>query len=307
MPDTIKPRVVTARRMLSLSTAATTAVVGFSAAADPHEVGDRFLDDSSILLAQASGESADSGEGEGSALGEGEGESEGSASGEGEGEGSASGEGEGEGGSGGDPELALQRDMSFMEGHMRAGLALYEAGDLAAAKTHMGHPIEEKYGAVADPLADRGFDQLRAQIEAVAAATEAEAPFEEVRDAFDAARATMEDVRSDMSPRDQLLGLAALIRVAGDEYTVAVEGGEISNLHEYQDSWGFLRVVQAELEQMMASDDATLAHVAEESLDILAATDAAFGDIQGDGDMTLDPSILYGAAARIELEALELG
>ena len=197
--------------------------------------------------------------------------------------------------------------MSFMEGHMRAGLKLYEAGDLAAAKTHMGHPIEEKYGAVADPLADRGYDRLRQQIEAVAAATEAEAPFAEIREAFDAARATMEEVRTGISPRDQLLGLVKLIRVAGDEYTVAVEGGTVSNLHEYQDSWGFLRVVQTELEQMAESDDAAVANVAGELLEYLEATDAAFGDIQGEGEMSLDPSILYGAAARIELEALELG
>ena len=58
-----------------------------------------------------------------------------------------------------------------------------------------------------------------------------------------------------MSPRDQVLGLAALTRVAGDEYTVAVEGGEISNLHEYQDSWGFLQVVESELQQMAAGDE----------------------------------------------------
>jgi len=286
MTNTTKPRAVAARRMLTLTTAATTAVVGFSAAAETQDIGTWQLNGNHIVLTQASGE----GGGEGAAM---------------SGEGAAS--GEGEGGSAGDPEQTLQRDMSFMEGHMRAGLKLYEAGDLAAAKTHMGHPIEEKYGAVADPLADRGFDRLRKQIEAVAVSTEAEAPFADVKDAFEAARATMEEVRAGMSPRDQMLGLAALIRVAGDEYTVAVEGGEISNLHEYQDSWGFLRVVQTELEQMEASKDDALAHVAEESLAFLKFTDAAFGDIQGQGEMTLDPSILYGAAARIELEALELG
>ncbi len=307
MSATIKPRVITARRMLSLTTAATTAVVGFSAAATAQDIGTGNPGDGYIVLAQASGEgegAAASGEGEGAASGEGEGAA---ASGEGEGAASGEGEGEGEGGGGGDPELALQRDMSFMEGHMRAGLELYEAGDLAAAKTHMGHPIKEKYGAVADPLSDRGFDRLRQQLEAVAAATEAEAAFAEVKDAFDTARATMEEVRAGMSPRNQMLGLAALIRLAADEYTVAVEGGEISNLQEYQDSWGFLRVVETELEQMANSDDSAVSDASKEALEYLAATDAAFGDIQGEGEMTLDPSILYGVAARIELEALELG
>ena len=289
MTDTLKPRVVTARRMLTLTTAATTVAVGFSAAAGAQDVGAWQAGDDYIVLAQASGEGEGAASGEGAAI-------------EGHGEG-----GEGEGAGSADPDQALQRDMSFMEGHMRAGLELYKAGDLAAAKTHMGHPIEEKYGAVADPLADRGFDHLRQQIEAVAAATEAEAPFAEVEEAFAAARAIMKEVRTEMSPRDQMLGLAKLIRVAADEYTVAVDGGEISNLHEYQDSWGFLRVVQTELEQMEASDDAALAHVAEESLEFLRATKAAFGDIQGKGEMSLDPGILYGAAARIELKALELG
>lgn len=276
MPNTIKPRVITVRRMLNLTTTATTIVVGLSAAATAQDIGTGHTDDGYVVLAQASGEGA-----------------------------AASGEGEG-GGGGGDPEQALQRDMSFMEGHMRAGLELYEAGDLAAAKTHMGHPIEEKYGAVADALADRGFDRLRQQIEAVAAATEVEVPFAEVKDAFDAAHATMKEVRAELSPRDQMLGLAALIRVAGDEYTVAVAGGEISNLHEYQDSWGFLRVVETELEQMAASDDSAVSEASQEALEYLTTTDAAFGDIQGEGEMTLNPSILYGAAARIELEALEL-
>lgn len=294
MSDTIKPRLVAARRMITLTTAATTSVVGFSSAAVSQDASTWQPDSHYIVLAQASGE------GEGAAAAEG-----GSESAAVSGEGAASGEGEGINSS--KPEMMLQRDLSFMEGHMRAGLMLYESGDLVAAKTHMGHPIEEKYGAVADPLADRGFDRLRQQIEAVAAATEAEAPFADVKEAFDAARETMEEVRAGISPRDQMLGLAALIRVAGDEYTVAVEGGAISNLHEYQDSWGFLRVVQTELEQMQSSEDEDLAHVAEESLAFLKLTDAAFGDIQGKGEMTLDPGILYGAAARIELEALELG
>ena len=339
-----KPRVVMARRMLSLT--ATTATVALTATAAAADAG-TWRETSSIVLAQASatpvnpskvegegggtphvegeGEGTTHAEGEGDAHAEGEGEGEGTthaegegdahAEGEGEGEGtthaegegSSGGEGEGEGAGSGDPEQALQRDLSFMEGHLRAGLALYEAGDLAAAKTHMGHPIEEKYGAVADPLAERGLDRLREQISGIAAATEAEAPAAEITAAFDAARATIEEAREGLSNKDLILGLAQLVRVAGEEYAVAVEGGSISNLHEYQDSWGFLRVVEGELRQIAETDDGAVRHVAEEALEYLAETDAAFGDIQGQGEMTLDPSLLFGAAARIELEALELG
>ena len=271
MTHSPKPRAVVARRMLTLATAATTAAIGVSATAGTQDNLASALTDDHIVLAQAA-------EGEG---------------------------GEG-GGADGNTAQGLQRDLSFMEGHLRAGLALYEIGDLAAAKTHMGHPIEEKYDAVADPLEDRGFGQLRESIVAIAAASEAEAPFDEVKAAFDTARATIEEVRATMPVRDQILGLVQLTRVAGEEYAVAVEGGTISNLHEYQDSWGFLQVVQTELEEFAAGGDADVAGVAADSLDALRATSAAFGDIQGKGDFALDPSLMYGAAAKIELDALEL-
>jgi hypothetical protein len=219
----------------------------------------------------------------------------------------AGGEGEGAGAAGmRDPHQRLQRDLSFMEGHLRAGLALYEAGDLAAAKTHMGHPIEEKYDAVAEPLEEMGKDALRARIVAIAEAAESEAPLEQVRAAFDSAREMIEEVRATISPADQVLGLAALIRVAGEEYAVAVAGGTVSNLHEYQDSWGFLRVVETEARQMAESSDAAVAAAGDEILDHLKATDAAYGDIQGQGTFRMDPSILMGAAARVELTGLGL-
>ena len=316
-----KPRTVSVRRMLSLT--ATTAAVGLTATSGV--AGSDLWRQQAPSFAPAPVNAAASLEGEGEGTtgqikkeGEGstqaEGEGEGSAPAEGEGEGSTQAEGEGEGAAGGEGEgagsgdldHALQRDLSFMEGHLHAGMTLYEAGDLAAAKTHMGHPIEEKYGAVAEPLAERGFERLREQIKAVASATEAEAPVAEVADAFEIVRATMEEVREGISVKDQVLGLAELVRVAGAEYVVAVEGGSVTNLHEYQDSWGFLRVVEAELRGIAESGDEGARHVAEEALEYLEQTDAAFGDIQGKGEMTLDPSLLYGAAAQIELEALEL-
>lgn len=314
-----KPRTVSVRRMLSLT--ATTAAVGLTATSGV--AGSDLWRRQAPSFAPAPVNAAASVEGEGEGTtgqikmeGEGsikaEGEGEGNAHAEGEGEGSTQAEGEGEGAAGGegagsgDSDHALQRDLSFMEGHLHAGMTLYEAGDLAAAKTHMGHPIEEKYGAVAEPLAERGFERLREQIKAVASATEAEAPVADVAEALKVVRATMEEVREGISVKDQVLGLAELVRVAGAEYAVAVEGGTVTNLHEYQDSWGFLRVVEAELRGIAESGDEGARHVAEEALEYLEQTDAAFGDIQGKGEMTLDPSLLYGAAAQIELEALEL-
>ncbi|MFB9148241.1 hypothetical protein [Roseovarius ramblicola] len=287
MTDQSKPRSVTVRRTLTLGTVL--AGVAATGAAAAGERGSAVAtDQAQIILAQAQAQAE--GEGEGVASG-GEGED----------------EGESEARAGlADPQQRLQRDLSFMEGHLRAGLALYEAGDQDAARTHMGHPIKEKYAAVADPLAAMDKGAMRDRIVAIAEAAESGAPLDEVRAAFDAARAMMEEVRATMSPADQVMGLAALTRVAGAEYTVAVAGGEVSNLHEYQDAWGFLRVVETEARQMADSTDAGISAAGRDILDHLKATDAAFGDLRGGGDFTMDPSILMGAAARIELTGLGL-
>ena len=120
MSESHARRTVSARRVLTLTTAAALTVSG-SAEAGFEDA--RTAKELPMLLA--------SGEGEG-----GQATSAGS--------GGEGGEG-GEGGGGGPSGQAFQRDLSFMEGHLRAGLALYQTGDLAAAKTHMGHPIKEKY------------------------------------------------------------------------------------------------------------------------------------------------------------------
>ncbi|QEW29920.1 hypothetical protein [Roseovarius indicus] len=274
----VQPRRVVARRISTLGGLAALSAAG-AIAPDLAAAGD-LRNDGTYLLAQAEGE--------------------------GEGEASAGGEGEGEGASSLDPDIAFLSGLSFIEGHICAGLALYEAGDLEAARTHVGHPIEEKYDAVAEELEEQGLSRLRGEIEALAAAAEARADYAELEALFAKVRATHEEARANYTPAQQVAGLVALTRTAGDEYTVAVKGGEVSNLHEYQDSWGFLRVVETEAGQMTDSDDPAVADVAAALLEQVAATEAAYGDIQGEGDFEMDPSIIYGAAARMELAALEL-
>ncbi|WP_026380213.1 hypothetical protein [Afifella pfennigii] len=271
--DTRKRRLVRARRTLALGTAAAT-VAGSLVQAQPAEIPSIGADNQ-VLLAQT----ATGGEGEG----------------EGEGEGARL-----------DPTVVLLRDLGFIEGHLRAGMALYEAGDREAARTHMGHPIEEKYDAVAQPLEERALERLRSEILALAKASEADAPFAELEPLFAAVRATIEEARGQTTAREQIKGLAELTRIAGAEYQIGLEGGTVSNLHEYQDAWGFLRVVETEARQMAESDDPEIAEAGTRILGHLAATDATFGDLQGQGDFEVDPSRLFGAAARIDIVALRI-
>ncbi len=258
------------------------------------------------------------GEGEGDTKTEAEGEGDAHAEAEGEGEASASpkseAEGESEGGSSdGADDVTFLRDLGFMTGHMRAGMALFQDGDVKAARTHMGHPIKEKFGAVDERLEDIGKADLRADIEALAAATEEGTDPARVRDLFDtvidkvgsARTAALDETASGTaSARTRLLSLAELTRIAAEEYAVGVKGGRIANLHEYQDSWGFLRTVEAEAAELAQDGNAEVAKAATRIAALVSELDAAYGDLQGRGDMTMDASLLHGAAARMELAAL---
>ncbi len=195
-------------RVAILGTAAAVAFGTGATAETPNEAEEMQLAQSSQDAAGGEGEgegTSAGGEGEGTGSG-GEGShaggegSGGEGEGEGEGASTGGGEGEGEGEGGGasvDPEVALLRDLGFMTGHLRAGLALYEQGDLEAAKTHIGHPIQEKYEAVAGTLDERGFSGLREQMTALIEAAEGSADYEEVQQSFDDIVATVDQVRAE--------------------------------------------------------------------------------------------------------------
>ena len=95
-----------------------------------------------------------------------------------------------------------------------------------------------------------------------------------------------------------------LVRIAAEEYDIGVVDGEIANLHEYQDAWGFVQVARDELRQVAEGDDPKAAAAAEEMLAELEAAGPLFPAIVPEGPMTADSSLLWGAAARMELAAL---
>ena len=215
-------------------------------------------------------------------------------------------EGESEGGDSGlSDQLRFQRDLGFVAGHLRTGLALLEAGDREAARTHMGHPIEEKFDALAAPLDRIGMGALRTEVAALAQAVEDGAAAADVaRLVADLEERTLAAREaSGASERDRLLALAELTRIAAEEYAAALEDGRIVRLDEYQDSWGFLRAVETEARRI-AQGTGPGADAARRILDLTGELDAAYGGLQAEGEMELDPSLLFGAAARMELAAL---
>jgi len=237
----------------------------------------------SVALAGCSGEGGESGEGEGGeavaeqSVGEaGEhGESGGGESGEvggeagesGEGESGESGEGEGgesgegEGGEGGHSmdTLAVEKRLAFMTGHVKAGIALYRAGEPAMGAPHLLHPVSETHQAERSGLDALGFDA--SIFEKVSAALEAGKPAAEVEPQLQAAEANLAAVAA-KAGGDTAEIITYLMGVIVEEYTIAIGDGKVTDPGEYQDAWGFAHVARDHAASLPASSrDAVIAEI----------------------------------------------
>jgi hypothetical protein len=196
--------------------------------------------------------------------------------------------------------------LGFIQGHLRVGLALYEEdrGDMAI--THMKHPQDEIYADLAPLLAARGADGFDEELSALALAVEGGATVTEAQAAFADVVTEISEAREGFAPRLQLDALVIMLRTAADEFSVGIVDGQVAELHEYQDAWGFVQVARDWSAELAQSDDPTVTAAAAKVLEALADADTAFSTLAPEGAVTGTADILYGTAARVELAALSV-
>ncbi len=217
----------------------------------------------------------------------------------------------GEGGEGaaptGDEAIDFLADIAFIQGHAAAGVALYQAGETALGTVHIGHPIVEKYDAVADELQELGLDEVYDILVEMSAAAEAGADAATVVAAYDELAHELAEARDYVAdPRAELAALVSLTKTAAEEYEASFEAGVLVDVKEYQDSWGFVTVIAGELARLTGSEDIAVAATAAQMQTYLAEAMDAYGTVSGEGDMQVDASIIYAAAARMEFALLAM-
>jgi hypothetical protein len=218
----------------------------------------------------------------------------------------------GEGGEGGEgvatagavPAVALLTALGLVEGHLRAGAWLYAEGRGDLAVTHMKHPGDEIYTGLEPMLAAAGAPGFAGELNALAQAVEGGRPAAEVEPAQAAALAAIDVARdaAQASPYAQARSIEALLRVAAEEYGIGIVNGQVANLHEYQDAWGFTQVAADQAKAL--SELAPEAGVA--MVEAIAATAPIFPSLVPEGTVAGDATALLGAAARVELAGLAL-
>jgi hypothetical protein len=164
----------------------------------------------------------------------------------------------GEGGEGGEGTSAtiLSTDVDFlvvlgqMQGHLLVAEELLKAGDAKAAEPHVGHPVDELYGAIVPVLQERGvpsflntLEELRQQVRLDPASPLTMNKLMAAQQAIaTAALAVPLAIRS--NPDTVSAVVRKLAEAAAAEYSAAEADGQIVEVLEYQDARGFLLQAQ---------------------------------------------------------------
>ncbi len=192
--------------------------------------------------------------------------------------------------------------LGLIRGHLAAFIELYRAGEFDMAMTHAKHPESEIYTNLLSAFERRqvpGFrEDLTVLNETAKNRGDIEAAYLRVKEAISANEPKV-------SVAAQLLAISAIVRTAADEFDLGVGGdGAVTNLHEYQDAYGFLTAAREILATVQAADpdDADAIALASAQIDQILDTFAGLTAAHT-GDKA---SALYGAASRIEITALGL-
>ncbi len=221
----------------------------------------------------------------------------------------------GEGGEGAaQPASAVTDDIVYLNllgqvrGHLRVGVALYNVGAHPMALMHMKHPGDELYASLKPALDARkaadfalALSALSSTVERQGSQAEVATAMAQLEDAL-AQSASVVDTRSIAGTKTLLGAVHALVKTAADEYAQGVKDGKVVNGHEYQDAWGFTTSANVLL-ATLSEEQRTAAggSVADIQAQIDALLASAWPSVVPPELIATDASLLYGAAARIEL------
>lgn len=208
----------------------------------------------------------------------------------------------------GEDSVALLTGLGLIEGHLRAGVALYKQGEADQAKTHMKHPQDEIYTSLLPLIQKAGAEDFSGSLTKLADAVETGAGPEAVDAAFADVLREIAEAREKAGGGEaaEAAAIVAILQQAASEYGIGVKDGKVVELHEYQDAWGFVETARALLTHMAGEDDAKEKAFGTKSLAALAEAEAALPGVSPTGAPLGDASVLYGAAASVELAAYRL-
>ena len=141
-----------------------------------------------------------------------------------------------------DPSLRLV----LMMGHVAAGMELYRSGEYEMAAPHLLHPISETHKKEREGFQEMGLDVVTFVL--VSTALEAKRPAVEIEPFLKKAEDNLKSLalKVEGNPETQIRFLLDQIK---REYSIGVKGGEITDIGEFQDAFGFASTAKTIAEQ----------------------------------------------------------
>jgi hypothetical protein len=144
--------------------------------------------------------------------------------------------------------------LAQMQGHLLVAQDLLGMKEFQAAEPHVGHPIDELYGAIAPALAERGIPPFLSTLEALRQQVRLDPGASSTLAKLQQAQARIGSVERALQAAAGGNGTApevvqGLVQSAVSEYEGAVAQGQIVEVIEYQDARGFLKQAQQILQQ----------------------------------------------------------
>ncbi|MEB3193767.1 MAG: hypothetical protein VKO19_01415 [Cyanobacteriota bacterium] len=157
-----------------------------------------------------------------------------------------------QGGDGGDRDAQLV--LAQMQGHLLVAKELLQLQNAKAAEPHVGHPVNELYGALAPALQRKGVSPFLPTLEALEQQVRLNPGTPEASLKLARAQQAIAEAAKRMNGGLSLSGpsLFSVVRELGkeaaEEYAAAIAGDQVVEVIEYQDARGFLLEAQRLLE-----------------------------------------------------------
>ena len=134
-------------------------------------------------------------------------------------------------------EIHLSEQLSIMTGHVRAGLELLVRGEFDMAEAHLMHPISEADKDQKDSLKRFGLSEERFhELATLIRNGETE---KLVLDKALLLIGEIERIQKEISS-DTSKNILTLLRLASEEYSIALVDNMVFDTNEYQDAYGFI-------------------------------------------------------------------
>ncbi|HEX7032597.1 MAG TPA: hypothetical protein VF172_06325 [Nitrososphaera sp.] len=192
----------------------------------------------------------------------------------------------------GNENVEFAANLEYIRGHLAQAVANKQSGNSELAIAHAGHPVSEVYALIEGELAEHNADlnqELKGALTDLAnqingmSVQQVQTEVAQINSLLDAAETSAIGQAERDDPAFNAMVAIAVLETAEHEYEEGVEGGNIVEMIEYQDSTAFIARAEAiftSIQAEMPEEEAEEVAGFFEQLDSLTASNASFEQVE---------------------------